>query len=81
MISHNIKVADISAIEDASDFLIEQSHLNHEIETKYLVPNRHYLDTITEPEQYKEITLIVKMVSWVLLIGSNKLFWFSANDY
>ena len=56
-------------------------HLNHEIETKYLVTNRHYLDTVTEPEQYKEITLIVIVVSWVLLIGSNKLFWFSANDY
>ena len=52
--------------------IIEQSPLNHEIETKYLVTNRHYLDTITEPEQYKEITLIVIVVSWVLLIGSNR---------
>lgn len=39
---------------DFSDIKIEQSHLNREIQT-----NRHYLDTITKPEQYKEITLIV----------------------
>lgn len=35
-----------------------ESPVYHEIDTKYLVT---YIGTITEPEQHKEITLIVKV--------------------